>query len=63
MVENKDRTLVHKQDEILIEPTLTDWQVVIDKNKNKKSLVIANNLICGKYNNHFFIYIFANKNL
>jgi hypothetical protein len=44
IVENKDRTLVHKQDEILIEPTLTDWQVVIDNNKNKKSYVVANNL-------------------
>lgn len=44
IVENKDRTLVHKQDEILIEPTLTDWQVVIDRNKGKKSVVIANNL-------------------
>lgn len=44
IVENKDRTLVHKQDEILIEPTLTDWQIVIDKNKNKKAYIIANNL-------------------
>lgn len=44
IVENKDRTLVHKQDEILIEPTLTDWQIVIDKNKNKKTYVVANNL-------------------
>ena len=44
MVENKDRTLVHKQDEILIEPTLLDWQIVIDKNKGKKDFVLANNL-------------------
>jgi hypothetical protein len=44
IVENKDRTLVHKQDEILIEPTLLDWQIVIDKNKGKKDFVIANNL-------------------
>jgi hypothetical protein len=44
IVENKDRTLVHKQDEILIEPTLTDWQIVIDKNKNKKAYTITNNL-------------------
>lgn len=44
IVENKDRTLVHKQDEILIEPTLLDWQVVIDKNRGKKNFVIANNL-------------------
>lgn len=44
IVENKDRTLVHKQDEIIIEPTLLDWQIVIDKNKGKKNFVIANNL-------------------
>lgn len=44
IVENKDRTLVHKQDEILIEPTLIDWQVVIDKNKDKKGYVISNNI-------------------
>jgi hypothetical protein len=44
IVENKDRTLVHKQDEILIEPTLTDWQIVIDRNKNKKAYTVANNL-------------------
>jgi hypothetical protein len=44
IVENKDRTLIHKQDEILIEPTLVDWQVVIDKNRGKKEFVLANNL-------------------
>jgi len=44
IVENKDRTLVHKQDEILVEPTLLDWQIVIDKNKGKKDFTIANNL-------------------
>jgi hypothetical protein len=44
IVENKDRTLVHKQDEILVEPTLLDWQIVIEKNKGKKDFVIANNL-------------------
>jgi hypothetical protein len=44
IVENKDRTLVHKQDETLIEPTLLDWQVIIDKNKGKKDFTIANNL-------------------
>lgn len=43
-IENKDRTLVHMQNEILIEPTLLDWQVIIDKNKDKKDFVIANNL-------------------
>jgi hypothetical protein len=44
IVENKDRTLVHEQDEILVEPTLLDWQAVIDKNKGKKDFTIANNL-------------------
>jgi hypothetical protein len=43
-VEDKDRTLVKKQNEILIEPSLTDWQIVIDKNKGKKGLIVANNL-------------------
>ena len=44
IVENKDRTLVHRQDEILVEPTLMDWQVVIDRNKGKKSFVNSNKL-------------------
>lgn len=44
IVENKDRTLIHKQDEILIEPTLLDWQSVIDRNKGKKDFKITNNL-------------------
>jgi hypothetical protein len=44
IVENKDRTLVHKQNEILIEPSLTDWQAAIDRNKGKKNLNNSNNL-------------------
>ena len=44
IVENKDRTLAHKQDEILVEPTLMDWQIVIDRNRGKKSFVNNNNL-------------------
>jgi soluble cytochrome b562 len=44
IIENKDRTLVHKQDEILVEPSLMDWQVVITKNKGKKDFVNSNNL-------------------
>lgn len=44
IIENKDRTKVHKQDEILIEPTLLDWQVIIDRNKDKKDFNISNNL-------------------
>jgi hypothetical protein len=44
IVENKDRTLIHMQNEVLIEPSLLDWQAVIDKNVNKKDFTIANNL-------------------
>lgn len=44
IVENKDRTLVHKQDEILIEPSLLDWQVVIDRNRGKREYSSTNNL-------------------
>ena len=44
IIENKDRTMIHQQDEVLIEPTLLDWQKVIDKNANKKEFNIANNL-------------------
>jgi soluble cytochrome b562 len=44
IIENKDRTLVHRQDEILVEPSLTDWQEVIDRNKGKKTFVNSNKL-------------------
>ena len=44
IIENKDRTLVHNQDEVIVEPTLLDWQVVIDKNKGKKDFKLNNNL-------------------
>ena len=44
LVKNKDRTLVHMQNEIIEDPTLLDWEVVIHKNKGKKDFVIANNL-------------------
>lgn len=44
VVEGKDRTKVHSQDEAIVEPTLTDWQVVVDKNKNKKDYSMSNNL-------------------
>lgn len=40
----KDRTKVHKAGEILEDPTLTDWQTVIDKNTNKKKFVLQNDL-------------------
>ena len=40
----KDRTKVHKAGEILEDPTLTDWQTVIDKNANKKKFILQNDL-------------------
>ena len=44
IVENKDRTLVHMQNEVIEEPSLLDWETVITKNKGKKEFVIVNNL-------------------
>jgi hypothetical protein len=44
IIENKDRTMVHSQDELLEEPTLLDWQIVIDRNKGKKEYKHSNNL-------------------
>lgn len=44
IIENKDRTKVHKQDELLIEPSLLDWQTIIDRGKDKKDFNVANNL-------------------
>ena len=41
---DKDRTLVHKKGEIIEDPTLLDWQVVIDKTADKKEFVIKNDL-------------------
>lgn len=40
----KDRTKVHNAGEILEDPTLTDWQTVIDKNANKKKFILQNDL-------------------
>ena len=44
IVDQKDRTLVHQQNEIIIEPSILDWQVAIDKNKDKKDFTVANNM-------------------
>lgn len=44
LVDQKDRTLVHEQNEIIIEPTILDWQAAIDKNKGKKDFTVANNI-------------------
>lgn len=40
----KDRTGVHKKGEIVEDPTLLDWQVVIDKTADKKEFVLKNDL-------------------
>ena len=42
IVDQKDRTLVHQQNEIIIEPSILDWQVAIDK--SKKDFTVANNM-------------------
>lgn len=44
LIDNKDRTLVHQQNEVLIEPSILDWQVAITKNKGKKDFVVQNNI-------------------
>lgn len=44
LVDNKDRTLVHRQNEIIVEPSILDWQSVITKNKDKKDFVVQNNM-------------------
>lgn len=44
LIDNKDRTLVHQQNEVLIEPSILDWQAAIDRNKGKKEFTVANNL-------------------
>ena len=41
---NKDRTGVHKANEIIEDPTLLDWQSVIDKTANRGSFVLKNDL-------------------
>lgn len=40
----KDRTKVHRAGDIIEDPTLLDWQTVIDKNVNKKEFVLKNDL-------------------
>lgn len=43
-IENKDRTGVCKQGEIIERPTLTLWQKAIDKSKGKQEFVLQNNM-------------------
>ena len=40
----KDRTHTHKDNTIIEDPTLIDWQAVIDKTANKKEFVVKNDL-------------------
>lgn len=40
----KDRTHVHEDNVILEDPTLVDWQAVIDKTADKKPFVVKNDL-------------------
>ncbi len=40
----KDRTGVHKMQEIVEDPTILDWQSVIDRTSKRKSFVVSNNL-------------------
>ena len=44
LIDNKDRTLVHQQNEIIVEPSILDWQYAITKNKGKKDFVVQNNM-------------------
>lgn len=43
-IENKDRTGVCKQGEIIERPTLTLWQKAIDKSKGRQEFVLQNNM-------------------
>lgn len=40
----KDRTKIHKAGEILEDPTLLDWQPVIDRNAERKEFILKNDL-------------------
>lgn len=40
----KDRTHVHEDNCVIEDPTLLDWQVVIDKTANKKKFAVKNDL-------------------
>ena len=44
LIDQKDRTLVHQQNEILIEPSILDWQAAIDKNSGKVDFAMKNNM-------------------
>lgn len=41
----KDRTHVHKKGEIIEDPSLLDWQVALEKTKDKENFVLKNDLV------------------
>ena len=41
----KDRTHVHEDNSIIVDPTLIDWQNVIDKTANNKTFIVKNDLV------------------
>lgn len=43
-VEDKDRTRVHQQGEILENPSLMDWQVIISNNVGKQEFLVKNSI-------------------
>lgn len=43
-IEAKDRTKVHKRGELIENPTLLDWEIVIQRNKDRKEYVLSNDL-------------------
>ena len=43
-IEDKDRTRVKAQNEILINPSLMDWQVIIAGNKGKEEFLVKNSI-------------------
>lgn len=40
----KDRTKVHKQGDVIEDPTLLEWQSVIDRNAERKEFILKNDL-------------------
>lgn len=43
-VESKDRTRIKQQNEILVNPTLLDWQVIVSGNKDKQEFLVKNSI-------------------
>lgn len=43
-IKDKDRTKIHKRGEIIENPTLLDWEILISKNKGKEDYILANDL-------------------